>query len=205
MDDRENEIQRIRESTIKRVIGPTILLGSGTYFDFESPESSEITIKDIAYGLAFEGRFAGQCYSRILKKRVLYVVAEHCVRMSYAVEQQHALAALMHECAESVCGDMTGPLKSMNPSYKATEKRCERAILNRFNVVISDPLAIKHADVRMLATERRDLMCWHGEKWTNDDIATPYDFEIIPWEPEEAAKAFLNRFFELAPTQENPQ
>jgi len=190
-------IENLRESTIRRAIGPTILLGSGTYFDFEDPENSEITIEDVAYGLAFEGRNAGQSFSRILQRRVFYAVAEHCVRMSHVVEPQHALAALMHEVGEAVCGDMTAPLKSRHPSYKVDEKRCEAAILNRFGIVIADPVAIKQADVRMLATERRDLMPWRGERWSMDATTSPYDFEIIPWTPDVAASEFLRRYEEL--------
>ncbi|AWI57151.1 hypothetical protein [Sinorhizobium fredii] len=192
-----NNIERMRESTIRRAIGPTILLGSGTYFDFDDPESSEITIEDVAYGLGYEGRFAGQCVSRILGGRVFYPVAQHCVLMSHAVEPKLARQALWHEAGEAVCGDMTGPLKSKNPSFKADEKRCEAAILARFGVQITDPEAIKRADIRMLATERRDLLPWNGERWTVEDCALPYDFEIIPWGPDAAAETWLRRAREL--------
>lgn len=192
----ETIIEEMRASVIRKAIGPTILLGSGTYFDFEDPENSEITIEDIAYGLAFEGRCAGQCYSRIFKRRVFYSVAEHCVRMSAAVAPELALQALMHEVGEAVCGDMTAPLKSLVPGFKAIEKRCEAAILKRFGITITDPVALKHADVRMLATERRDLLLWRGEKWSLTDIE-PYDFEITPWYPENAAEAFLSRYHAL--------
>lgn len=199
-DTSEQLIETMRASVIRKAIGPTILLGSGTYFDFEDPESSEITIEDIAYGLAFEGRCAGQCFSRILNRRVFYSVAEHCVRMSHAVEPHLAMAALLHEAGEAVCGDMTAPLKSLVPSFKAIEKRCEAAILNRFGVTISDPVELKKADIRMLATERRDLLLWRGERWSMTDIE-PYDFEIVPWPPEGAALAFLERYSELAGAQ----
>ncbi|EPE99501.1 hypothetical protein [Rhizobium grahamii] len=194
---KEVTIEKMRDSAIRRAVGPTILLGSGTYFDFEDPWNSEITIEDIAYGLAYEGRCAGQCYSRILQKRVFYSVAEHCVRMSHSVPDELALEALMHEVGEAVCGDMNAPLKSLNPSFKAIEKKCEAAILARFSVAITDPLEIKRADLRMLATERRDLLPWKGERWGIDDYAQPYDWEIIPWAPEVAAQSFLNRYHQL--------
>ncbi|MBX4920978.1 hypothetical protein HJA76_14890 [Rhizobium bangladeshense] len=193
----EQLIEAMRASVIRKAIGPTILLGSGTYFDFEDPESSQITIEDIAYGLAFEGRCAGQCYSRILERRVFYSVAEHCVRMSRVVRPDLALEALLHEVGEAVCGDMTAPLKSLNPSFKAIEKRCEAAILDRFGVRITDPVELKRADVRMLATERRDLLLWRGERWSIADIE-PYEFEIVPWSPDVAAEQFLCRYRELS-------
>ncbi|MBX5082129.1 hypothetical protein HJB56_04925 [Rhizobium lentis] len=185
----------MRECAIRRAIGPTILLGSGTYFDFEDPENSDITIEDVAYGLAFEGRNSGQSYSRILRKRVFYSVAEHCVRMSVAVPEHLALQALMHEAGEAVCGDMNAPLKSLNPSFREVEKRCEAAILAKFGINVTDPVEIKRADLRMLATERRDLLPWAGERWGIDDHKVePYAFEIIPWTQDVAAEAFLARY-----------
>lgn len=193
-----NDIEQMKVASIRRIKGPTILLGSGTYFDFEDPETSEITIEDVAYGLGYTCRFAGQCWSRILGRRVFYSVAEHCVRMSRAAPPELQFQALMHELGEPVCGDMTGPLKSICPDYKAVEKRCEAAIAAKFGVVMNDPDAIKHLDLRMLATERRDLMRWSGEDWAWTKGAEPFDFEIIPWSPEAAARAFLTRYKELA-------
>ena len=191
-------INQMRESTIRRAIGPTILLGSGTYFDFEDPESSQITLEDVAYGLAFTARCAGHCVSQHTGKRVFYSVAEHCVRMSYIVPIEIALQALWHEAGEAVCGDMTAPLKSLNPSYKAIEKRCEAAIQKRFGIEITDPVAIKEADLRMLATERRDLMPWDGERWTAEEKARPWPAVIFPWTSEEAADRWLRRHYELS-------
>ena len=182
-----------------RIKGPTILLGSGTYYDFESPETSEITIEDYAYGLACAARFAGQCWSRVLGRRVMYSVAEHVVRGSYAVEPHLALQFLMHESGEPVCGDVTGPLKSICADYKAVEKRCERANLKRFGVEITHPDEIKAADLRMLATEQRDLMNWRGEEWDWLKGAKPYDFEIVPWGVDEANERFLSRWEEIRP------
>lgn len=193
-----NSIDEFKSASIRRIVGPTILLGSGTYFDFEDPENSAITIEDIAYGLAFAGRFAGQCVSRVTGKRVFYSVAEHCVRMSRAVPPDLAYDALMHELGEATCGDMTGPLKSIVPQYKAVEKRCEAAAMRQFQVAMADPDQIKLYDLRMLATERRDLMRWSGEEWAWTKGAEPFDFEIVPWSPEAAAVEFLDRFTELA-------
>lgn len=193
----ELEIARLVTSTIKRVLGPTIILGSGTYFDYENPEGSSITLEDVAYGLAFEGRFAGQCVSRKTGRRVMYGSGQHSVLSSYVIEEKYALPALWHEAGEAPCGDMTGPLKSINPGYKAIEKRCEKAIKANFSIPEGDPLAIKRVDVRLLTTERRDLINWSGEKWTNADDHEPYAFEIEPWDLQDAAQAFIDRHYEL--------
>ena len=178
---------------------PTILLGSGGYFDYEDPGASPITIEDIAYGLAYACRFAGQCWSSRLGRRVFYSVAEHCVRMSYAVPSHAALHALLHEVGEAPCGDMTAPLKSICPDFKRVEKRAEAALLARFGVTASDPALIKLYDLRMLATERRDLMRWNGEPWSILDGIEPLEDVIVPWAPDAAAQRFLERHRELAP------
>lgn len=193
------QIAAMRDSTIGRIVGPTIMLGSGTYFDFESPETSQITIEDVAYGLAFACRFAGQAVSRATAKRVFYGVAEHCVRMSYIVPPGHEYDALMHELGEPTCGDMTGPLKSLCPEYKAIEKRCEAAGLARFNVPMRDPVLIKHYDLVMLATEKRDLMPMSDrEEWAWVKGALPLPDIIEPWSPYDAADRFLARYRELS-------
>jgi uncharacterized protein len=175
-----------------------ILLGSGAYFSYSDPHSAEVTIEDIAYGLAFAGRFAGQCVSQETGKRVFYSVAEHCVRMSFVVPPTLALHALMHEAGESTCGDMPGPLKALCPDFKKIEKHCEAALLQKFEVVVRDDEQIKHFDRVMLATERRDLMPWRGELWGDIDELAPLQEEISPWPPETAAERFLARYRELS-------
>lgn len=110
--------------------------------------------------------------------------------MSRAVPDGHQYAALMHESGEPVCGDLTTPLKSKLPEYRRVEKRCEKAIMGIFQVVVQDPTLIKEFDVRMWATERRDLLKWDGKRWGDDDVAEPFDFEIDPIGPYEAPIAF---------------
>ena len=187
------------EATIHRVVGPTILLGSGTYFDYESPETSEITIEDVAYGLAHEGRFSGQCVRRSNGRRCLYVVAQHCVLASHLVPAGHEYDALMHEVGEAPCGDMSSPLKSICPDFKAIEKRAEAALLERFRVPMRDKQLIKEYDIVMLAWERRDLLPWNGERWGTETAYQIPDQTLVPWSPRRAAREFLFRFREVAP------
>jgi hypothetical protein len=193
-----HDIESLKAASIRRIQGPTILLGSGTYFDFEDPASAELTIDDVAYGLAFACRFAGQCVERATGRRVFYAVAEHCVRMSDEAPPPLKLYALMHELGEATCGDMTGPLKTLCPDYKGVEKRCEAAAMQRFGIPPVDLDAIKLLDLRMLATERRDLMPWSGESWAWVKGAEPFDFAISPWDPYFAAEQFLDRYQKLA-------
>jgi hypothetical protein len=182
----------------RRIVGPTILMGDGSYFDFESPESSTMSIEDYAWGLASAIRFRGQTRSRLRGgARCLYSVAEHCVRMAIQMDEDghspaHAYAALMHEGGEVPWGDTVGPAKSMVPGLRDQEKRCERASFVQWGVVMSDPDLIKRYDLRMLATEKRDLMPQgSGDQWAWVKGFEPFEFEIDPWSLEAAADRFL--------------
>lgn len=175
--------------TVRRIVGPTILLASGNYFDFEAPDSSVFTIEDIAHGLAMTCRFAGHC-------RWHYSVAQHSVHLSEIVPPEHAYQGLMHDAPEFAVGDMAKPLKVICPDYSVIEKRVEVAVFRRFNVETPLPLTIKEADIRMLATEQRQLMR-NRDDWDYTRGRAPLDFTIPRWTPEEAKKRFLDRFADL--------
>ena len=192
----KHTVAEMQNASIRRIVGPTILLRSGTYFDFADPEHSEITIQDVAWGLGSCNRFAGQTRPRH-GGAPYYTVAEHCYRMSKAVPHHLAYAALMHECGEAVCGDMTRPLKSICPDYKRVEKRCDAAIRARFNVPTGHEVELKLWDMRMLMTERRDLMTWTGEEWPILDEIAPLPDLIRPVNAEDAVACFLYRYRQL--------
>lgn len=173
------------------VRGATAITRSGHYFDFLNPDPATIQIEDIAWGLAYTCRFGGQSLA-------FYSVAQHSVLVSDIVPQHLALAALMHDAAEAYIGDVVGPLKQLLPDYKEVEKRVEAAVAARFGLpAIMDPL-IKHADLRLLRTEQRDLTAGSAENWNGLDNWTPLPDQIIPWNPSHAAAVFLGRFQELA-------
>lgn len=186
-----------------RISGPTILLGSGNYYDYENPEQSVLTIEDVAYGLGFTCRFRGQTVERATGRRVFYSVADHCELMSRIVPPELAFDALMHEVGETVVGDTPGPLKAICPDIRTIEKHCEAAGLLLFGSRMSEKAEIKRFDLIMLATERRDLTPWRGEQWEWLDIAgiKPLDQRICPRSPEDSAEAFLSRYRELAPAE----
>jgi uncharacterized protein len=196
----------VADAHVRRIVGPTILMGDGAYFDFERPDAAEITIEDIAYGLAYTARFRGQTRSFARAgRRCFYSVAQHCVLMAEALEQDGhgrvaALAGLMHEIGEAPCGDMPGPLKLLCPEFRAIEKRCEAALLKQFDVTVDDPALIKRYDLRMLATEKRDLMPHSGsDAWSFTEGYTPFPWTIVPiLVPEDAAEQFIRAYWRLA-------
>lgn len=184
--------------------GPTILMGDGAYFDFDAPEQCAITIEDVAHGLAYTARFRGQTRRMTGDgRRVFYSVAEHCVRMAQQMEdhgfsRQARVFALMHELGEVPLGDLPSPAKWKLPEFKALEKRCEAAIWANFGLPPMSPGAaklIKSYDLRMLATEKRDLMTGAipGDQWEMLDGCVPFDdMTVKPYShPDVAADAFL--------------
>lgn len=194
---------------VRRVLGPTILMGDGAYFDYEAPETCRITIEDVAYGLAYTARFRGQ--TRALRydgKRCLYSVAEHCVRMAQQmIEDGHsrhlALFALMHELGEVPLGDLPSPAKWMLPEFKALEKRLEAALFDQFGLAQytdDEKALIKAYDLRMLATEKRDLMIGEipGDKWEMLEGFDTFATIIVPCpHPDMAANDFLEMWERL--------
>ena len=173
---------------IKRIIGPTIALRSGAYFDFEVPETSQITIYDIAHALSMICRFTGHCHR-------FYSVAEHSVHCSYLVPKEDALAALMHDAAEAVMGDVSRPLKSLLPDYKRIEHRVEKAILARFGLPAQLPPSVKAADMQMLAVEQRQAML-NDDDWPG--LAIDGEGPALQFlSPPDAYNTFLNRFHEV--------
>lgn len=179
------------DARIKTAVGSTILLHSGAYFDLLDPANSPFTIEDIAHGLSNTCRFAGQCAS-------FYSVAEHCVLASHVVAPEFALQALMHDAAEAFIGDVTRPLKSLLPEYKAIERSIETAIMQRFGIADWNVPEVKEIDLAMLATEQLAMMPKHGLDWTVLAGVTAAPVEIAFWRPHTASEAFLERFEELS-------
>lgn len=176
--------------TVRRIVGPTILLASGEYFDFDDPAGSLFNIGDIARGLSHICRFAGQSPR-------FYSVAEHSVHVSRIVPEEHALAGLMHDAAEAFVGDMAKPLKVMCPDYQAIEKRVEAAVLDRFGIAMPLDRSIKEADIRMLATEQAQLMK-NSDDWNythGRPVVDGLTIECLP--PDDAFNLFIARFEEL--------
>lgn len=160
-----------------------------------NPKFDNIPIESIAYSLARICRFTGH----IKKEIEFYSVAQHCVLGSYMISPENALSFLMHEIDEFALSDLASPIKKyILKDYNELSKKFWIPLAKKYNLpyVMSDE--IKEVDIKMLLTEKRDLMDASPEIWEQEKEYQPYDFLIKDcWLPNKAANKFLERFHGL--------
>lgn len=171
--------------------GEWISTFTGKQFWLTDPRPEDVCIEDIAHALANIGRFTGHA------KR-FYSVAEHSLKVAELVDARFKAWALLHDAAEAYVGDASSPLKRSAgmEAYRSIEDRILRCVFEQFGLhhggdEVWIPPQVKEVDVRMLMTEKRDLMSPDGPQWF--ELAAPYDFEIskYPESPAETEKRFL--------------
>ena len=172
------------------VVGASIILRSGNYFDYLEPTPTMIHVDDVAWGLAHTCRFGGQI-------PMFYSVAQHCVLVSQACPSEDRFAGLLHDAAEAYVGDVVGPLKQLCPDFKAIERRVEAVVALRFGLTLPWPCSVKHADLRLLRTEQRDLTTGPEDQWNGLHAYTPLAERIVPLPPLQAAELWLQEFYRL--------
>jgi hypothetical protein len=163
-----------------RVAGgePWILTASGRQFWPLNPRPADVEIADIAHALSNLCRFTGHC-------RRFYSVAEHSIRVAEHLPVKYQAWGLLHDAAEAYVSDLASPLKRSEAlkDYRAVEGRVLLCVLTRFGLHhggedIWLPPAVKEADLRMLMTEKRDLMPdgpWDVEGDPYTDVVPDYD------------------------------
>jgi len=176
--------------------GPYLQTVSGRWVNPFDPDLGQLDAGDIARALANQCRFGGH-------SRVFYSVAQHSVIVSRLVEErggdaEDVFAALMHDATEAYLGDMPHPIKhrsALGAAFRQAEDQLEEALRDRFRIKADVP-EIKRADRALLATERRAFSAesWH---WPELEGVEPLDLELTAWPPDEAARAFAERYAEL--------
>jgi len=154
------------------------------------PAEEDICIEDIAHALSMICRYTGHV-------REFYSVAQHSVIASKIVPLEDAQWALLHDATEAYLCDVARPVKPFLGDYKKIERRLMNCIANVFNLSGFEPESVKHADLVLLATERRDLMASPPVPWISTENISPLTDRIHPLPPAEAKKLFLDRFKEL--------
>lgn len=166
----------------------------GKAFHLLDQASWVFDLEDVVPALSRLCRFNGHC-------NAFYSVAQHSVLVSQLCPAAYALDGLLHDAAEAYTGDIIQPWKMVEradgagDSYATSIRReIEDACAKQFGVDPKHPL-VKHADLRALATEKRDLLpqCVEAWSWLPD----PHSGTIIPLSPAAAEQLFWQRWEEL--------
>jgi len=180
---------------------------SGRRLDLLDPSPLDIEIEDIAHGLARVARWNGQTIGEhafsVAQHSV--VVEEIAAHVRPGLEPRWRLAALLHDAAEYVIGDMISPFKAaLGYDYKAFEERLETAIHLRFGLPPKTPADIKtllkQAD-RACAYFEAVQLAGFTEKEAHGFFGKPpegYQLLIEPQAPGEAQTRYLQRFHTLS-------
>jgi 5'-deoxynucleotidase YfbR-like HD superfamily hydrolase len=180
---------------------------SGRRLDLLDPSPLDIEIEDIAHGLARVARWNGQT-----KGGCAFSVAQHCVLVERFVHELRPksakplrLAALLHDAAEYVIGDLISPFKTaVGLDYKAFENRLARAIHIRFGLApentAEDIALIKRAD-RMSAFFEASQLAGFSIAEARKFFGAPRGVappRLAPLSAPEAQALYLERFRRLS-------
>lgn len=156
---------------------------TGKVFDLAILDPDSIDIEDIAHGLAYAPRFAGQ-----LER--FYSVAQHSYFASMNVEPQNRLAALLHDASEAYMGDMPSPFKKIMPDYVRLENNLMGVIAKKYGFDWPLPEEVKKVDEYMFQVE------WNG--------LVMGLLPIHSWSPQVAKSMFLEAFYCCINTIQKP-
>lgn len=181
---------------------------SGRRLDLLDPSPLDVEIEDIAHGLARVARWNGQTLGAHA-----FSVAQHSLlvedivlRLDPEAGRALRLAALLHDAAEYVIGDMISPFKAvLGGEYGAVESRLERAIRIRFGLPPEAPAnvtkLVKRADrtaafleaTRLAGFSRAEATTFFGRP-----EGAPPDPDLTPWPASVATARFAAAFAELS-------
>ncbi|MGD2133366.1 MAG: HD family hydrolase [Maricaulaceae bacterium] len=179
---------------------------SGRRLDLLDPSPLDVEIEDIAHGLARVARWNGQT-----KGDCAFSVAQHSLyvekiatRLDPQLEDKWRLAAVLHDAAEYVIGDMISPFKAaLGVNYKDFEERLEGAVHIRFGLPPNLPARvktqIKEADIICAYFEATQIAGFSPDEARTFFGAPPDGFKlsIKPVPASEAQAAYLDRFARL--------
>ncbi len=180
---------------------------SGRRLDLLDPSPLDVEIEDIAHGLARVARWNGQT-----KGAHAFSVAQHCVLVEQLVGELRPrgtkalrLAALLHDAAEYVIGDLISPFKAaVGLDYKALENRLAGAIHIRFGL----PPISQAADVTLIKKADRIAAFFEATQLAGFAVTEAREFfgsprgvtvpRLVPLPPESAQEQYQERFRRLA-------
>jgi 5'-deoxynucleotidase YfbR-like HD superfamily hydrolase len=180
---------------------------SGRRLDLLDPSPMDIEIEDIAHGLARVARWNGQTVGEhgFSVAQHSLVVEEIAAHLSPGLDAKWRLAALVHDAAEYVIGDMISPFKAaLGVSYKDFETRLETAIHIRFGLPVTTPAPIrkliKQADRACAFFEAVQLAGFSSTEALSIFGPPPagYNLTIDPLPARQAQARYVDRFYLLS-------
>lgn len=176
--------------------GPWVVTAHGRAFYLRDPRPEEVFIDDIAHSTSQLCRFTGHT-------RIFMSVAHHALVVARVLidlgRPDLELYGLLHDAHEAYYGDMSSPLKSLLPEYKAIEERGWHAVADRFGLPRVAPPEIKEADLIARAMEKRDVMpdmaIWSA-------LPPPHPRRIKDIPNDSIRRRFLNAFIEASSDDE---
>ena len=205
---------------------------SGRRLDLLDPDPADVEIADIAHGLARVARWNGQTVGPHAFSVAQHAVIVEEIAVGMAASAEHVRtatdgragwdancrrAALLHDAAEYVIGDLISPFKSaIGLDYKAFELRLMAAIHTRFGLPPQLPgdvaLAIKQADqiaayyeaTRLAGFSEDEAATYFGRpSGLPDGLMTALDgLTAVP--AETAQRMFFERFEIVAVAYDGP-
>ncbi len=177
---------------------------SGRRLDLLDPSPLDVEIDDIAHGLARVARWNGQTVGDHP-----FSVAQHSIVVVAIVDDLNPdfgaagrLAALLHDAAEYVIGDMISPFKAViGDEYAGVEKRLALAIRRRFGlpatlpdaisaaIKAADRIAAYHEATQLAGFERAEALKFFGQPGTAAER-----LELEPWPTATAEERFRSQF-----------
>ena len=174
---------------INAPVKPWIQTYSGKKFDFLDIKLESIDIIDIAHALSNLCRYTGHTKS-------FYSVADHSILAALNVNKEDRLVALLHDATEAYLNDISKPLKNLLPRYRELEDAVWLKIAEKFGLPAKLPLSVKDVDLRLLATEKRDLLAEEPDEWTIIKDVKPYPKKVCSWGREKSEELFLKIFYD---------
>lgn len=195
---------------------------SGRRLDLLSPDPAAIDIRDIAHGLARVARWNGQTTGPHAFSVAQHALLVEAIAAAAGPRQdwprRWRLAALLHDAAEFVVGDLISPFKAaIGQDYKVVESRLLAAVHARFGlperlpdavarrIKWADGIAAYHEATRLAGFEAAEAREFFGEP---PDLGASEAADVLAgisgWPAVEAQTRFLHRFEMLADAAGRP-
>lgn len=174
--------------------GPWLQVATGGHWYPLSPRAEEVVDADIAASLSKICRFGGHVALDVGP----YSVAQHSVLVAMQLRDwgspaEIQLQGLVHDAHEAYPpGDVLSPVKrELGWQARVMEEKAARVVRAHFGVPVElDPM-VRHADLVLLATERRDLLAPSAVEW--GELPEPMEERIAPWSWEVARGCWIDR------------